>query len=66
MKVIIQVFLILFGALPIVMTLGGGVEGAYKTFIEGYQEVRFFWLLLCGGFFTGFFWVWNDYKKGKL
>ena len=63
MKIIVQVFLMLFGAVPIVITLFGGVEGAYNTFVNGYQENGFTWLILSGSFFIALFWTWKDYKK---
>jgi hypothetical protein len=65
MQIIIQVFLIGSGSIPLLMVIFGGVEGAYDTFIKNYKDNGIVWILVLAFFFIGVFWSWRDFKKGK-
>ena len=64
--IIIQVFLMLSGSVPLVMVLSGGVQGAYDTFVKSYNDNGIVWILVLACLPIGLFWSWRDYKKGKL
>lgn len=56
----------LSGSVPFVMVLAGGVQGAYDTFVEAYNENGIVWILLLVCLPVGLSWSWKDFKKGKL
>ena len=66
MQIIIQVFLIGSGSIPLLMVIFGGIEGAYDTFIKNYKDNGIAWIFVLSLFFIGAFWIWKDFKKGKF
>lgn len=57
---VISVFMILFGLIPVLMILGGALEGGYKAFLKGVEQGSGEWIFLLLCFPIGLFGAWKS------
>jgi hypothetical protein len=57
---VISVFMILFGLIPVLRILGGAVEGGYEAFLAGIEQGAWAWIFLLLCFPIGLYGAWKS------